>query len=83
MEAPTPLQEGTRVRFTAHQLGVVESLDQPHFASEVVNEGDTGVYIGIHPSEELAGNGWHIVQVRVMGKKFFCPCHRFHFEVIA
>lgn len=77
------IAKGTRVRFTAKKLGLVDHAFASKFEPETVGEGDEGTYDEPHGTLE----DWHLIEVEVTGRDgenrcLLCSCHESHFEVI-
>lgn len=70
------IEVGTRVRFLANSLGVLETKDKTWFADDTVTQGDEGTYDG--PHEAIRENNWHWVK---LDDGRFVPVHVSQFEV--
>lgn len=73
------IPEGTPVRFTADNLGLLRDPDDSKFEG-VVNAGDVGTYFRPHPRPNMAG--WHLIKVEREGETLYAPVWPNHFTVI-
>lgn len=75
------MKEGTKVRFTSNQLGLMTNVMNHYFEPEVANKGDEGTYLRPHPTIP----DWHVIQVKVDGRSedFFAPVHESMFEEVS
>lgn len=81
MTIGTPtIPEGTPVRITADNLGLVHDLTDPKYDGSV-GKGDIGTYVGPHPNQDRLA-GWHVISFEVDGETLLCACWPNHFEVI-
>lgn len=72
---------GTPIRFIGKNLGLVSNIDNTRFEEHTVRTGDSGTYVGPHPSPRLPG--WHVIAVDVDGTTLYCPCTTTQFEETA
>jgi hypothetical protein len=70
-------QPGTPITYTSGGLGTTEDANATRFHTHIVRRGDTGTYVGPHPTLD----GWHITTVEHDGETLYVPVAPVHFEV--